>query len=857
MATLANAKLVSQNYYENAATQVQREIEKGDYVNMYPKVGVDIGYNEAVISSDFKYSLATEGYCSFTIIDREGKQVVYFAAMTPYSRNSMYKAYRHDLNSNFIFEPDPIHMSFLEANERVNTFLNVGTNFIVAQIVRTDLVPLTVSRIVIVKTEGSSKWRDWKLAYDVTSIDTGNPGYILVSSGNQDRILRITGGSVTKLDVFDESLQLLRTITLFDHQSDVNYTDETGQGRTGLSSVNVGYNSYGRPAPGTWSPQTQTLHMRHSCYNQYFNAAGARIGFFYNIHLSWSVPLNWILTGQGVQPSNLIPVKRNNKRYNLYSDSTWNTANGGVSDVDTGSTLCVTTDEYSGEIYCTIRNVRGNVNAAVIRRFAKPSTPYLTLALNSYPVLSGYTFNLPDGSPYGKGFAIRNAFTIDDLLFVNGRSVSGEKQLQLKFDLSRTQSVINDKDTLYLDPTSIVQNPFANAPTAVRSGFGSGFTTIVKNNNARYVFIKAGQQILEVSVAGGNFVWNTLTTTYPAIPGTIDGLTITAHGAYTWNGDAANPVFWALAKTSTYYRIIKHQAGVWSVASNEIAKAQIDSGNATRGDQAYAASIQAENTMLTEGGMMLCTFNYPHVSDTSSFHVFYNTNTESFEVKATMSAFPTKSYSGVMHQYPAGHQHSGSPFGWSRVFGYYTIRISIDLGSFRIISSRDPLGVHAPLTENEWLSGSKSRYEIVCSASSSVGLVAYVSEYPIFIGGYYTNIPQTTVALRPNSDNYIYATKGNGGRDDVQISTGVNKLSNTFSRVCLAMVRTNADSIVSSEVYSIDGTGLPDKYGKNNYVLCTTGKNVFWQDPKILLDENVEKVLTTLQGMVHDLIQSR
>lgn len=838
MALTKNTTLVSQKTFDDSIKAIRSDAETGDYLNLYPKVGVETGYTEPIINADFKYSIGLDPSFTFSLIDRDSKHVVYYHTTTPVGYQSVFKAYRYSMSEAFIFEPEPITFTFLQPNERVANFINVGTNFILARI-STIKAPITTARHVMVRTNGSSIPTDWTLAYDVSSImnSTSLINLIMVTIDGVDYLISISGTTNMYLSVYNSKLEKLRDLRIFYADTDWDPVDRTGQGRTGMSMVSMSYFGHGRYPGFTWNPLTETIHSRMSCYNTMRSTSGAVSGMSYSLSIAWKIPKTWIVNGTGTV-ENLVPQKGNGYRYRGYKDETWNTPTGGISHSDSGGTNTVVTDEYSGNIHTVYRPNWTTVSAGNVRILTHngPDNPAITIG-SAVPanVYAAIGMGIPDGSPYAKGFSVSSFLLINDKLYVHGLTRAGAVPILVKVPNNRFQSVANTNDTLYFDPTSIVRNPFANAVGGAINSLGNRLNTYVRGSVARYILSSPGVKIREATDNGETIVWNQLDVVFPTIPSKIEDLTVNASGGYVWNLDVVNPVFHAIVKTPTYFAFVKHEAGTWRVLIRDIAKAQIDSSNSARGDLNYIGHINGENTLWTSSNVFLLNLSSQNPGGNPQWLLRIDTNTNSVVV-TTPNHFATYdagtetgySYTGIDTAF-------GTCYGFSRDYGYMAIRIARDYSSMRIISSTKP-GAHEALTEKEWLDvtkGVRQRYQTFASASSSTGLIAYVSEYPIFLGGYYSSIPQSEVVLQPNADNYIYA-QWDAGTRSVVVTTNTTRLNNTFSRVCLAKVTTNADKVIGSVVYSVDGTALPNQEGKAGSYLSTDGKRMYWKNHKEL-----------------------
>lgn len=820
-------------------------VDNMDYLNNNPKAGLSSADSTVPVYSDFKFSLGLTGSSAFTLVDRDSKLVVYYATTTPTGKISMFRAYRFSDNENFIFDNDAISATFLNPNERVVQILNIGTNFVVLRL-WTETIPYTPTRVVIAKTGGSSRWQDWVFAYDVTSLYSGLTNWSLVIDPVKgDRILQtITYGSNDTNDfiVYDSALTVLRTQRLFTRLTDSNDLDHTGAGRTG-GYVGIGYNAYGFSSGFTWNPVTETFHQVTSGYYVGTNSNGSTYGQSITFSLSWSIPRSWIMDGTGT-PTNLIPVKSSGARYHSIPDSTWDTEDGGMSagygNMGAGNAISVVTDEYNGDVYVSTKGTwtTNDIGAHIrLQSWIAYKTFGYSITVPPYCLLQ-FTDIIPDGSAWAKNVSPAMTQVIGNQVSFQGVSrLYGSQVITTTFSTTSFNTAYAPNDTLKLDAANAKLNVVNSWPfsSLVNGSIPGNHGTVVKGGNPTVFWVRPGFNIYTASANGTTRTFTDTGYAVPTIPSTLSGISgLSYRDCNTWNGSIGGAaIVWAIVGNSTDYYVAKLANGNWSIVSAPIYGLQVQGGMDIRKDGLNTCYIGANGSVLTESGKWLVDFSLPNIAGNSSYTSSFDTVTNNMRVE-TVNQFHSIN-SGKPGAYGAtdiSGPDGSSSYGYSSTFGYFIVRATASGNAICFMTSKDPTGVGAPFTEEQWYAGEDgagpTRYEVYLSCEAATGLVAYLSEYPIFLGGYYTKVPTTTLTLLPNAVNYIYATKVSSDRSTVSVTSDTSVLPNSFARMKLAAVTTNATAIVSSEVYSFDGIGLPQQDGNAGKSLKTDGAIAYW-----------------------------
>jgi Chaperone of endosialidase len=806
-------------------------VDSNDFINLYPKAGLDYGDNELPVYSDYKFGLGAWSTNSFSYIDSRANHVVFFHARTPLYKYNVFRAYKISAHADFLYDNDPVSLNGLNSGEYVRAMFNMGTNFALLQLASDTTFAQT--RVVIAKTNGSSKWSDWTLAYDVTSLASGTYNFSLVSTTSGDRILRLTyTGTTTVLDVYSTSLTLLRSQTLYTRDTDVDFTDNSGSGKTG-ASISFGYNPWSIAHTFTWNPFSQRLHQINAGYYAQTLASGAKQGVGYGLTIAWYVPAEWLANGTS-SPYNLIPIKSGTYRYRAYSDSTWNTRDGGMStDISSsGNPATIVTDDYTGNLHITTHGTWTSTSAGNVSIFSNNIVNTITRSDSSFDdsLVASAGLSIPDSSPWSKGFSASTVISIGNQISFTGTSTQyGSKLIYAKFSTTNFNSVGNTNNTLILDNTTAIIGPsFPSTITSTTSGlFG---TTVLSGGTPVYYWCYPGKNVHTSVADGPDKVWTETSVAVPDIPDTIGATTsLVFHNTIVWNGSTSTPVFWALVKSNgTTYYMAKCQSSTWTIPGSSIMVSELATGNTTRGDTAYSATAGIGAVLLTESGRFIFHFQVPHVGGTVFYVSTYNTSDNTNSV-SSWNQFNSKT-GGNAGTYVSANGYGGASAGYSSTLGYYVAGTTSSYDALYIVSSKDVTGSGAEISENTWYTTASSRYEKWLTVQSTVGLVATLMSYPLEIGGYYLIVPTTTITLSANTTNYVYITKTDTDRTSVEVTAQTYKLPSSFKRLLIAEITTDSSNILSSITYAFSGNGLPTQTNNQDKVLMTDGKYSYWSD---------------------------
>lgn len=111
-------------------------------------------------------------------------------------------------------------------------------------------------------------------------------------------------------------------------------------------------------------------------------------------------------------------------------------------------------------------------------------------------------------------------------------------------------------------------------------------------------------------------------------------------------------------------------------------------------------------------------------------------------------------------------------------------------------------------TDQVFLSTGPANNRYKFQLKSSTGLIAYVPNIAIFLGGYFTQLENPlTVVLLPNTNNYIYLER-DGATLEIKAYTSkkhyIAEGARTFNKICIAKITTNGDDVTDIEYYRIN-----------------------------------------------------
>ena len=777
-----------------ANVALRQYVDSSGYLNLPPTAGV-LDENFVPLYSDFKFSLGAQGSYAFYLTDSQGFQVAYFHADTPTGLIRPFRAYRFTSADEFVYDTEPITVTFLTANEYIQRIYNIGTKFAYLGIINS---VTSVTRNVIALTNGNNKSNTWTFYKDVTSITGGVNNIFLLQDSSGDRILCTTmSSSSITLDVYNSSLSLLRSQQLF-NSTEVTNIDQAGTGKSVADNLlPFGYNPWGTAFGFTWNKFTEKFIMKAVGY-YVFQQGGSNIGQGFGTTILWRMPKTWLISGSDA-PTNLIPIKSSGYRYHKLPDSTWETTTGGMGEGfgTAGQGPSVLTDEYAKTVNLSM------VGTWDTKGFQIYSFPYTLSQTFGSSLTASYSKNvgIPDASAWSKRAMAYYGHIIGDNILFSGESVTyGNKSIAANFSTTEFTTAYASNDTVKLNPvTSKVEDPSAVISNDVNS-YG---ITSVQGTPLAYS-ATPGRLLYIINVLNGSRTYTSTGFTIPAIPTTIGAVSgLVLAGSTVYNGLDGDKKFWSVvAGPSHQYYIARYSNGAWNDIYGPLVTTEITYGNTARGDSANSWGTGQGTACLTANGRFLHYIEI-YVPGGATFNILeFNVNSNTMTVHAWNKFTRT-----IPSTYSSTSPWYGVSFGFSTTFNYYCM-IGTERQTSVLISSSRNVVTGATHTEDEWFTDGSGRYDINISSEPTVGLSVYLKSYPLFIGGYYNTIPDTVIAVPANSTSYVYAELLGDDRRHISITTGLDYIANGFSKVLLGTVITNSEKVVSSSSSKISNGTL-------------------------------------------------
>lgn len=672
--------------------------------------------------------------------------------------------------------------------------------------------------------------------------------------------LEVAGGYSTHSPVvlhIENQTTRLRSLTVF-NPAEIDRTDRTGAGRTFNSAYDgikatILYTPRFVSAPSfIYHPDSGKFMYYWGTYTMY-NIPGQTVeGLGLAVTLDWTIPSTWVTSGTGA-PVNNITVKAGGYRYRGIYDETWNTASGGFSTwqyflndttYTSGMNVIGTAGRTGnmsvnnlGDIYICDHGIWDNF-AGCFSKFPSGARSNVTVGTirpqlwyqKDVATQKGAAITLtypPTGSRWSRVIQPPSPVFIGDTALISG---DGSGLLDMysttTFNTSSFNTTWATDDTIKLNATGAV-NLFKNAPvefmdqliqTILPRGTLSISTTITDQAAGLSTsFVTApGWPIWVVTATGGELFFRKTALIFPVIPTSLGVLNADGYEMrlpYTWNGSETAPAYYAMVKAPTDVNsitMVRNTSGTWirvggGLFTNIITVGQNAQGSTAtipmmantegNGSVFNAASGQWYNTLAVS--IVAAAYDYP---------TRVNVNTLVYSNRDILDFIPVASGTDPHGQPGTGFRFNSdgvAAFGFSRELGMFHSRSIATQDAVAVMSQKN-LATGATFTEEQWWTNRNQRFLKWMTTTPSVGLVAYLTDYPIFIGGYVCRSPGGPLELPASSTCYVILEKVIGDRTSVRQYISLVRPEDSFSRVCIAEIVTDDLGIVSTRNFPMD-----------------------------------------------------
>lgn len=747
---------IDANYYDKTG------VSNADYKPVMLKKCGTLDEKSVPVYSYLKFGFTpyTSGFYIF--VDNKGREVMLFRGSEGNPNTiSYFKAYRYSSAQGFVFINDRLKPTFLLENEYITDIEFVSNHYVIATV--TTYGTTTTTRLCLLKTFNDFDETKWQLIHDLTAtlglsshiyrtliVDNVYNRLIVAASVNASNQI-ISWGAI-KLFVYDLSnLALLGTTQIFDLATNMNISAYT------VTSKTVQY--YGLRGLLNTSNGDFLLYMTLDLYYTNVTSNRATKSFV----LSLNLDNTFRNAGTGGTITYHIPV--NSTNYDFFASSTI-----ALSTLVSTHRYSMTYNEYNNSFYMILRSWWNDINSATTSR---TWTTVTTAANhNAQPLLYSQNIQVIDSSPYAKKVQ-RRGFFIDNYVLNAGQSTKFNGTVNFISKCNFNTPNIDYVPGEWRNLSTI--NPNAN---------------ITITDYARWAVYKSGSTVK-------HYIYDTAWKIFEITIDTNFGITYTdtgktlplpPSGSYTrraaWGYDpSTNIYYWVCQDLSTQGRHVvvwtDNNGSTWN-KSPEIGAAVATQSGTSYGDN--IARFYIVTNMLVENNTAYTGISYYIVGSATSF-VFTGFD----KVANTVTTIASNGY----------QWDSGGSLGYHPTQGYY---ISTMFEDWRITF------VFNSSITNLLTGVSNTTKYLTCSASA--GLSATVSNSPMFLNGYYYQLPLTDVVLSPSTSNYIYVTAVN--KNTINISREDTLVADTDTKVLIAKVITDTGNPISQELYEIVNDPIPD-----------------------------------------------
>lgn len=752
---------------ESANNPVKNYIDNMDKLNLTPKVGY---LDEKTVPLFASYSMnfiANYSKNFYTISDSYGREVVYITASTGASgaQNRVFKGTRISSIDKFVVENVPIKANYMGANDYISNTLAVGADYIIYSCVFNGS-----SCVHLVKTYGSSNSNLWKEYIDITSItDQGIGGGIQYFSDYRTIATYHPNGSGTDfkltVKVFRESDKaLLRSVDVinffndFKAPADLPFNTGSGQGYNSLWIYDAGSACYVRKTQKFVFMARIGLNSYNSNRTQQHSA----------VSFSWiySVPQSFFQSGTG----NFTRVLKDDYHVGLYSLSGENNISGKF-----WGTIMMTYDEYE-DVFRVITLDRDSYNARIYTHAVKDANEPVDKWYGTEGTPSAIT--TPDAMPWGK--RVQGLYTLFGKLIVYCGNATGW-----------SYNIIEPQKT----PTANVVECIPGRSAVLNwNGYNMYGICSQRVGNTMYYYYPSGDKLLRLSLNGTRI--EGVEAGYPTLPTTRpSGVNLTKLVSY----NQSTRVFTYLAADTAAgkenypcFCTYAVSTGTWTV-HNDYSKYSPELTNY------FAQNWNVRKTCSIDNQCV----SFTDADGTVSVMLYFHFGNWARERLLTFNPSNGTVTGGKVDFSDGWGQRV---LDWSPTYGYVVGYQDWSQAQKGMRLGKDFYnGTGAEKSREEVFNG--SCYSIAFGVSSASGLVAYLSEMPIFLGGYFSVCEAREISLMPNCNNYIYLSRDRIDRQKINIYVKNKQFGQdgetAFNRILVARIRTNSANAIETQYYNV------------------------------------------------------
>lgn len=764
----ATTKIINYiNGTEGGAKSIRNVLKDRTFKNLPPKIGY---FNETTVPLIANFNMSINVDAPWVISDDQGRELMYFPAKgSPSDSTKVFRAYRMSTGSGFIYENEPIIPGYLKNNGKylVNIY-GLENQYMVAS--------TTDGKIHVINTFGEPD--NWTLEADITSIvQTGGVNICSIIYFKEYETVYLAGQTADFSTVCGalfnaKTGQLIKKDTVFSTWSVITAQNPSMYDRWDTnSSAKV----------AIYNRETSELAWMFRTYIFWKDSQNISRGAYHSIFVLADCPKEHFIDGRGTL-TNKIP----DSEYKITSHK-----KGMCQEGDSG---------YRHATYDTleksIRTVWRYQNSDSIRLYTRKANDPFTHGCQ-YFFGGQQTANIQssDASPWAKRLKTPLVINEETYLYATSKKY-GERFVHVEFDTDANGNCSIKPGTWWLSG----QNGDMGDPSKPR------ITCVKTGNSAKYYYLDTDNVLKEFKTesftADGytKYGKRSLVATSvkaPTPPSNYEPVSWIYNPKWNkWffvvrkNGTAIPRELVLLEfdiATSKWTEHYDNRPENWKLGAKE--------SYATRSD--FCNGAQSTNAFVDDDG-------------TTYFKVYFTTLTGGLRgtlVKLTKNGSQlTMTQVGGTVLNDVYNEHNAS-IGWNNKYHYYfTWQAWAGTQECRIYATKHwgsspdkPNGMKSLLEENNYYT-----WRFVCA--SATGMVCYLQDTPVFLGGYFSTVPAKEIPLKPNSANYIYFHRNSDDYKvvDVEVTQSPRNDVDGFNRIYLTKVVTNADGPVSQEYNQID-----------------------------------------------------
>ena len=763
----ATTKIVNYiNGTEGGAQSIRNIVKERTFKNLPPKIGY---FNETTVPLIANFNMSINASAPWVISDDQGRELMYFPAKgSPTDSVKVFRAYRMSTSSGFIYENEPIIPGYLKNDGKYLTdVLGLGNQYMVGV--------TTGGRVHIINTFGEPD--TWVLEADITDIYNSVPNLRLSVIYFKEYGTIYIPGTIDDNCNIGGRLYKVSTGALIKTDKVFNFVDVI---RAQNSTVKSMYEEPGYAA-AVYNEATSEMAWLGRSYVQWYNSDNSVGAAYHSMLVLCDCPKEHFLDGRGTL-ANKIP----SSEYKIQ------THRKGLCQRGDSGIRHATYDSMEK----VIRTVYRYQSSDSIDLFTRSAVSSVSHACDYF--LGGlitYNIQSSDAAPWAKRMLSPVIFNEDTYLYGISKKYSG-RRVHIDF-VPDSSGLCNITAGTWWMSGQYGDCGDLSLPliSCVKTGNSSKFYYTDDSNVVR--------EVRTESFTADGYTRNGrryLVDTGIKAPGIPSGYSIKSR----MYNPKWNKWFFISEKSGTalvgdtFLLEYDIATGAWTEHFNERPQSWLNAAQASLGSLGNRSGCSvSSNAFVDDDGTMYFKICFNYIGGSGDAHLIKLTRSGT---NYTMTPVGGAAMSGT---YASDHHM----FGWNNKYHYFfawgatsgTTECRIYTTRHWGASSDKPNGIKSLFEDGNYYT-----WRFVCA--SATGMVCYLQDTPVFLGGYFSTVPAKEIPLKPNSANYIYFHRNSDDYKvvDVEVTQSPRNDVDGFNRIYLTKVVTNADGPVSQEYNQID-----------------------------------------------------